>query len=284
MNTIKTTFLLAGLTGLMLAVGFLFGGSEGAFVALILSAIMNFGSYWFSDKIVLALYGAKEVSKSKHPELYSLVGELTKKAALPMPKLYLVHLPTPNAFATGRNEKHAAVAVTDGLLKLLSRDELKGVLSHELAHIKNKDILIASIAATLAGAISYLAQMAYFASASASHSRGSDRDGGNGMGAIALLILTPIIATILHLAVSRSREYLADEVGAGIAKDPKGLALALGKLHVYSRAHPLVGEPKYEATSHLFIINPFKPSFLMSLFSTHPPIEERIRRLERMKI
>lgn len=283
MNRLKTTLLLGGLTGLVLAIGYYFGGQNGALIALIFSALMNFGSYWFSDKIVLALYRAKEIRQSDHPQLHAAVEELTEKAKLPKPKLYLVDLPTPNAFATGRNEHHAVVAVTSGILKLLSGEELRGVLAHELSHIKNKDILVSSIAATLAGAISYIAQMAYFAGMFAGGSR-DERNGGNAFGALALLIVTPIIATLLHLAVSRSREYLADETGSRISQDPRSLAEALKKLHSFSRAHPLVGEPKYEATSHLFIVNPFKPSLLMSLFSTHPPAEERVKKLEALKI
>ena len=276
--------LLGGLTALVLAAGYYFGGQPGALIALILSAVINFGSYWFSDKIVLALYRAKEISREQHPKLHAIVEELAHKANLPKPKLCLVALPVPNAFATGRNEKHAVVAVTSGILQLLNEDELKGVLAHELSHIKNRDILISSIAATLAGAISYLAQMAYFAGMFAGRSSGDSRGGGNAFGALALLILTPIIATLLHLAVSRSREYLADETGSQISRDPKSLASALKKLHQFTRAHPLIGEPKYEATAHLFIVNPFKPSLLMSLFSTHPPVEERVKKLETMKI
>ena len=281
MNRLKTTLLLGGLTALVLAVGYYFGGQNGALIALVLSAGMNLGSYWFSDKIVLAMYGAKEISREANPKLHLIVEELTQKANIPKPRLYLVSLPIPNAFATGRNEKHAVVAVTSGILQLLNEDELRGVLAHELSHIKNRDILISSIAATLAGAISYLAQMAYFAGMFAGNSR-NERSGGNAFGTIALLILTPIIATLLHLAVSRSREYLADETGAHISKDPKSLASALKKLHQSSRAHPLIGEPKYEATAHMFIVNPFKPSLLMSLFSTHPPVEERVKRLEKI--
>jgi heat shock protein HtpX len=285
MARFKTTLLLGGLTALVLAAGYYFGGEQGALIALLLSAAMNFGSYWFSDKIVLALYGAKEIPIQENPRLHEMVKELAQKANLPKPRLCMVDMVVPNAFATGRNEKHAVVAVTSGILQLLNERELRGVLAHEVAHIKNRDILISSIAATLAGAISYLAQMAYFAGMFAgSRSNDDSRDGGNAFGAIALLIVTPIIATLLHLAVSRSREYLADETGSHISKDPESLASALKKLHQSSRAHPLIGEPKYEATAHLFIVNPFRPSFLMSLFSTHPPVEERVKRLEVMKI
>jgi heat shock protein HtpX len=284
MARLKTTLLLGGLTALVLGAGYYFGGQQGALVGLVLSAIMNFGSYWFSDKIVLALYGAKEVSREQNPKLHAMIEELTQKAGLPKPKICLVDLPTPNAFATGRNENHAVVAVTKGILQLLDEKELRGVLAHELAHIKNRDILISSIAATLAGAISYLAQMAYFAGMFSGHSSDNSRDGGNAFGAVALLILTPIIATLLHLAVSRSREYLADETGSHISKDPENLASALNKIHQACRSRPLIGEPKYEATAHMFIVNPFKPSFLMSLFSTHPPMEDRVKKLMALKI
>jgi len=283
MIRLKTTLFLAGLTALVLGVGYYFGGQQGAFIALIISAAMNLGSYWFSDKIVLAMYRAKEIAPKDNPRFHAVIEELAQKAKLPKPKLYLVDLPTPNAFATGRNEHHAVVAVTSGILKLLNEEELRGVLAHELSHIKNKDILISSIAATLAGAISYLAQMAYFAGMFGGGSRDDSRGGGNALGMIALLILTPVIATLLHLAISRSREYLADETGANISNDPKSLVSALKKMHSYSRAHPLIGEPKYEATAHLFIVNPFKPSFLMLFFSTHPPMEERVKRLEAIR-
>ncbi|MEK9183694.1 MAG: zinc metalloprotease HtpX [Patescibacteria group bacterium] len=283
-NRIKTTLLLGGLTALTLAIGYYFGGQNGAFIALIFSIIMNFGSYWFSDKIVLAIYGAKEITQKDNPRLHEILRELSQEANLPKPRLYNINMPIPNAFATGRNENHAVVAITSGILKLLNEKELRGVLAHELSHIKNKDILISSIAATLAGAISYLAQMAYFAGIFAGGSRDDSQNNGNAFGTLALFILAPIIATLLHLAISRSREYIADETGAHISKDPLALAEALKKLHGFSRAYPLIAKPKYEATAHLFIVNPFKPSFLMSLFSTHPPVEERVKRLEAIKI
>lgn len=276
---LKTTLLLGGLTALVLAVGYYLGGQKGALIALVISAVMNFGSYWFSDKIVLKLYRAKEISVEENPKLHAMVDELVQRANLPKPRLCLVNMPVPNAFATGRNEKHAVVAVTSGILELLDESELRGVLAHEIAHIKNKDILISSIAATLAGAISYLAQMAYWGGAIFGP-RGGEGNGSNIIGTMALLIITPIIATLLHLAVSRSREYVADKTGAQISQDPLGLASALKKLHSYSRSYPLADKPKHEATAHMFIINPFKPSFLMSLLSTHPPVEERVRRLE----
>lgn len=278
MNTLKTTLFFALLTGILLAVGYYVGGQNGAITAFIVSALMNLGTYWFSDKLVLAMYRAKESSPQTHPELHRIVEDLAQRANLPKPKVYLIDMASPNAFATGRNQNHAVIAVTNGILVLLAEKELRGVIAHEMAHIKNKDMLLSTIAATIAGAISYLAQMMYFTGSFAGNSRDNDSR-GNALGALALLILTPIIATLLHLALSRSREYLADETGSVISNDPLSLASALKKLHQYSRERPLALEPKYEATAHLFIVNPLKPSLLASLFSTHPPIEERIKRL-----
>ncbi len=279
MNNLKTTLLLGALTGLVVGVGYYLGGQSGALLALVLSAVMNFTSYWFSHKIVLSLYRATEMSQGDHPRIHAIVEELSIGANIPKPKLYLVDLPVPNAFATGRNEDNAVVAVTTGILDLLSDSEIRGVLAHELSHIKNKDILISTIAATLAGAISYLAQIVYFGG-----SRNSNREGGSLISILVLTILTPIIASMLSFAVSRSREYLADETGARISRDPEGLAGALQKLHNYSLDYPLDGEPKHEATAHMFIVNPFKPGVLVSLFSTHPPMSERVRRLREMRI
>jgi len=270
---------MAALTGLILGVGYYLGGQNGAIWALVISAVMNLGTYWFSDKLVLAIYRARPVSENEQPLLHKIVERLAEKMGIPKPRVFMVNLPVPNAFATGRNKKHAVVAVTPAILQILNEKELEGVLAHELGHIQNRDILISSIAATLAGAISYLAQMAYFAMIFAG-GRGRDSNSGNPFGALALVILTPIIATLLHLAVSRSREFLADETGAKTVGNSEGLAGALRKLHDFSRHRPLIGEPKYEATAHLFIVNPFKPSFLIKLFSTHPPVEERIKRLK----
>jgi heat shock protein HtpX len=283
MAKIKTVLFLGGLTGLILLIGYYFGGQQGILIALALSVIMNIGSYWFSDKIVLGLYRAKEVSSADNPKLHLIVQDLAQRAGIPKPKIYLVAMDAPNAFATGRDENHAAVAVTTGILHLLNDEELRGVIGHELSHIKNKDILISSIAATLAGAISYLAQMAYWGGAFIG-GRGNDERNANPFGLLALIILTPLVATLLHLAVSRSREYLADESGAKVSSSPSALASALKKLHGFSAAYPLSGEPKYEAMAHMFIVNPFKASLLTSLFSTHPPVEERIKRLENFKI
>lgn len=280
---IKTLLLLAALTGLILGAGYYIGGQDGLTIALIFAAVMNFISYWFSDKIVLAMYRAQPISENANPKLHRVIERLAEKSGMPKPRLYLVNLPVPNAFATGRNPQNAAVAVTSGLLQILNDEELEGVLAHELSHVKNRDILISSIAATLAGAISYLAQIAYYA-AIFGGGRRNHREGGNPLGAIALVILTPIIATLLHLAISRSREFLADETGAKYSGKPLALASALEKLHSASQRRPLIGAPKYEATAHLFIVNPFRPSLLMKLFSTHPPVQERVKRLQSIKI
>jgi heat shock protein HtpX len=278
MNKIKTTLFLGLLTGLIMAVGYFIGGQSGMMFALLASAAMNFGAYWWSDKLVLATYGAKPASQSEYADLYVMLGELTSRAALPMPRLFVMETEMPNAFATGRNENHAVVAVTTGLLNLLSKDELRGVLAHELAHIKNNDMLIGSVAATIAGAISYLTQMAYFVNIFGGSSDDED-EGGGILGSLLIMILAPLIATLLHMAVSRSREYMADESGAKIAGSAEGLATALAKLGSFTSKHLMHGTLKQETAAHLFIINPFKPSVLMSLFSTHPPMEERIARL-----
>lgn len=277
----KSFILLTTLTGLILAVGYYLGGNQGVITALIISAVMNLGTYWFSDKLVLAMYRAKPLPETQSPAVHIIVSKIAAKMGIPKPKIYLVNLPVPNAFATGRNKNHAVIAVTPSILQLLNEKELEGVLAHELAHVQNKDILVSAIAATLAGAISYIAQMAYFAMMF-SGGRSRNENSGNPLGSLMLLILAPILATFIHLAISRSREFLADETGAKTLGDGDGLASALQKLHQASRLHPLVGEPKYEATAHLFIVNPFKPSLLMKLFSTHPPLEERIKRLKKI--
>mgnify|MGYP000302066309 CR=1 FL=1 len=240
---------------------------------------MNFGSYWFSDKIVLAIYKAKKAPKNEYPELHKTIEELAKEAKTPKPKIYVIPTETSNAFATGRSPKHSAIAVTQGILKILDKNELKGVLAHELSHITNRDTLITTIAATIAGVISYAAFMARWA---AIFGGGRDRDSGNLLSLLVLAILTPLIATLLQLALSRSREYLADEKGAQISKEPKGLANALLKLEKEARAKPLrFGSP---ATSSLFIVNPFTAKGFITLLSTHPPTTERVKRLEKMKI
>lgn len=277
MNNFKTTLLLGALTGLVVGCGYYFGGQNGAIIALLISVFMNFTSYWYSHKIVLAMYRAKEMHQDEHSKIHRMVEELSENAGIPKPKLYIVDLPVPNAFATGRNEHNSVVAVSPAILDLLSDEELRGVLAHELGHIKNKDILISTIAATLAGTISYIAQMVYF--------NGGNREGRNNIfGVIAMTIVTPLLAGILRMAVSRSREYLADETGAKMARDSGGLSNALKKLHSYSEQNKVIGEPRHEATAHMFIVNPFKGSTLLSLFSTHPPMHERVRRLERVII
>ncbi|PIP07478.1 MAG: protease HtpX, partial [Syntrophobacteraceae bacterium CG23_combo_of_CG06-09_8_20_14_all_50_8] len=275
MNTIKTTLLLGGLTGLLIFIGGYFGGQHGVVIAFIFALVMNFGSYWFSDKIILRMYHAQEVSENEAPEIFSLVRNLALKASLPMPKVYIIPEGTPNAFATGRDENHAVVAVTEGILRILNKAELEGVIAHELAHIKNKDMLIGSIAATLAGAIVMLASMARWAAIFGGGSRDRDDDSGGVIGLIAMAILAPIAATIIQMAISRSREYLADEGGSHISGRPYDLASALEKLSRASEAIPLAANP---STAHMFIVNPLTGRSLMNFFSTHPPIEERVAR------
>ncbi|MBD3355313.1 M48 family metalloprotease [Candidatus Woesearchaeota archaeon] len=278
-NQIKTVVLLGALTGLLLGAGQFLGGRQGLFIGLFFALVMNFGSYWFSDKIVLAMYRAKEVKKKDSPKLYNIIKEIAEDAQLPMPKVYIIPTENPNAFATGRNPTHAAVAVTHGILGLLNKEELKGVLAHEMAHVKNRDTLIQAVAATIAGVISYLAFFARFA---AIFGGGRDRDGGEMFQLLALAILTPIIATIIQLAISRSREYLADETGAKTIKNPEALASALEKLHRGTKRNPLrFGSP---ATSSLFIVNPFSAKGMMNLMSTHPPMEKRVKKLRGMEI
>jgi heat shock protein HtpX len=281
MNTIKTTLLLGALTGLLMLIGGYFGGRQGVIVAFLFAAVMNFASYWFSDKIVLRMYGANEVTERDAPELYSVVRNLALRDGIPTPRVYVIPSETPNAFATGRNEDHAAVAVTEGILRILNRDEIEGVIAHELSHIKDKDILIGSIAATIAGAIVMLANMAQWA-AIFGFGRSEDEEGGGGViGLILTAILAPIAATIIQMAISRSREYLADSEGAQLSGKPIGLASALDKLSRASQAVPMDANP---STAHMFIVNPLTGRSIMNLFSTHPPIEERIARLRKMQI
>jgi heat shock protein HtpX len=280
MNQFKTFFLMLVLTFLFILVGTAIGGKSGAIYAFIFAALMNFFSYWFSDKIVLRMYGAREVSQSEAPELYGIVAELTSKASLPMPKVYIMENDTPNAFATGRNPEHAAVAVTSGIMRILSKEELMGVIGHELSHILHRDILISTIAATMAGAISILATMARWGAMFGGF-RSDDEEGGGG-GNILVVLLVSIFASIaamlIQLAISRSREYLADEGGAHLA-NPLSLARALEKLEVAAKRIPMDANP---STAHMFIVNPLRGGRVLSLFSTHPPIEERIARLEEM--
>lgn len=277
MNQLKTVLLLGALTGLLLVIGQAIGGMDGLTIAFGFAIIMNVGTYWFSDKIVLAMYGGKQVSKKQEPELHHMVENICKKADLPKPRIFILPIDTPNAFATGRSPKKAAVACTKGILRLLNKHELEGVLAHELAHIKNRDTLISTIAATIAGVISYVAFMARFA---AFFGGSRDRDGSM-FEMIALAILTPIIAVIIQLAISRSREYLADESGARFVNSSKGLASALQKLHLSAKNNPLQFGNK--ATASLFIVNPFSARGLTGLFSTHPPMEERVRRLNNLE-
>ena len=277
MNTLKTMVLLVTLTVLFIFIGALLGGRSGMTIALFIALAMNFFAYWFSDKIVLGMYGAREVSEAEAPELYSIVRTLSQKAGLPIPKVYIIDADQPNAFATGRNPRHGAVAVTTGIMRLLDRNELAGVISHELAHIKNRDILVSTIAATIAGAISYLAQMAQWAMIFGG--RRDDDEGGNPIAAFVMMIVAPIAAMLVQLAISRTREYGADAGGARIVGNPLYLANALKKLHYASQRIPLEANP---ATSHMFIVNPLSGGGFAKLFSTHPPIEERIARLEAM--
>ena len=275
-NVLKTTFLLGALTGLLLLFGQIFGGRMGMIIAFGFAVVLNFGSYWFSDRIVLALYRAKPINESDDPELYSIVRNLATRAGLPMPKVCRIPQATPNAFATGRNPENAVVAVTDGIRTLLTPDELSGVIGHELAHIGHRDILISSIAATLAGAIMMLANMAKWALIFG----GGRDDDSNPLGALLMAILAPIAAIIIQMAVSRSREYQADQTGARIAGNPDSLASALEKLTLASKRVPMAASA---ATSHMFIVQPFTGKSMLSLFSTHPPVEKRVERLRGMK-
>ncbi|MGZ6310402.1 MAG: zinc metalloprotease HtpX [Bdellovibrionota bacterium] len=269
-NTFKTAFLLTGLTLLLMGIGSYFGGQRGMLTALIIAGGMNFVSYFFSDKIALATYRAQAVTREQLPRVYQVVERLTQKAGLPMPKIYVIPTDSPNAFATGRNPRHASVAVTQGILNLLNDDELEGVLAHELGHVNNRDILISSIAATLAGAITYAARFAMF------FGGGRDERRGGGLGALAMMIVSPLAAMLIQLAVSRSREYQADESGAHLTGNPYALASALAKLDAYSKRVPMQATP---STAHLFIIQPLLGVNVGNLFSTHPPVAKRIERL-----
>jgi heat shock protein HtpX len=273
MNALKTTFLLGAMTGLLLAIGEVLGGRDGLTFALILAGVMNFGAWFWSDKIVLRMYNAQPVGPSEAPELHAIVQGLAQKAGVPMPKLYLIPDPALNAFATGRGPSHAAVAATVGIVKAMDREELEGVLAHELSHVINRDTLVSTVAATLAGAISWLAHPFLFMG-------GRDDEDRNPLAAIAVMILAPLAAMLVQMAVSRSREYGADESGARLVGYPDGLASALRKLQVASQRIPLRSADP--ATAHLFIVNPLTGSFLGNLFSTHPPLDQRIARLMSM--
>jgi len=278
MNTLKTTFLMALMTVLLVLLGGALGGRGGMTMALIIAGGMNFVSYWFSDRIVLSMYGAREISEQEDPRFFSVVRRLAQRAGLPMPKVYLIDSDTPNAFATGRNPEHAAVAATSGILRILSEDELAGVMAHELAHVKNRDILISTIAATFAGAITYLAHMAQWA-AMFGGGRRDDNEGGGIFGMILMAVLAPIAAMLVQMAISRSREFGADAGGASISGSPLSLASALRKLEMANQQIPMQAN---SATAHMFIVNPLTGGGVMSLFSTHPPIEERVARLQEM--
>ena len=274
-NTFKTAFLLTALTLLLIFIGRVLGGQNGMLIALIFAAVMNFVSYFFSDKIALAMYRAQPVTREELPGVYQVVERLAQKIGIPVPKIYVIPNDSPNAFATGRNPQHASVAVTQGILKLLNEEELEGVLAHELGHVRNRDILISSIAATIAGAITYLAHIAQWGMIFGGYERDRE-DRGGGLAALAMIILAPLAAMLIQLAVSRSREYQADETGAHFTGNPYALANALAKLDAYSKRLPMQADP---STAHLFIIQPFVGQSLMNLFSTHPPIAKRIERL-----
>ncbi len=279
-NTMKTTLFLALLTGLFVAVGGLLGGRGGMVMAFGLALVMNAVSYWFSDKIVLAMYGAQPLGEAEAPVVHRIVRNLATRAAIPMPRLYLIPSPATNAFATGRSPQHAAVAVTEGILRVMDERELEGVLAHELSHVLNRDVLISTVAATIAGAISMLANMAQWGMMFG----GSRDEEGRSVNPIALLltvILAPLAALLIQMAVSRSREYQADASGARLTRNPLGLASALAKLQQASRMVPMDANP---ATAHLFIVNPLSGRSLMTLFATHPPIEDRIERLRSMRV
>ena len=277
MNTIKTVFFLGLLSALIIVIGGAAGGRQGMVLALGLAAVMNFFSYWFSDRIVLAMHRAQPVTREQAPYLHEVLERLTGKSGMPMPRVYVLPEEAPNAFATGRNPNHAAVAVTQGILKLLSAEELEGVLAHELAHVRNRDILISSIAATLASAIMVIANMARWGAMFGGYGDRDSREGANPIVLLVTALLAPIAAVLIQMAVSRSREFQADASGAELTHNPYGLASALQKLEAYGKQIPM--QTASSSSSHLFIVNPFSGRALANLFSTHPPIAERVRRL-----
>lgn len=270
MSILKVIILISALSGLLVIVGYLVARGSGVVIALVVSAVMNFGSYWFSDSIVLKMYNARPVTQMEAPALYGSVGNLANRASIPLPKIYIIPSDTPNAFATGRNENHAAVAVTAGLLKMMNKDEVEGVLAHELSHIKNKDILISTMAATIASAVVMVSRWSVF----------FNNDDGGTVSAVAVAMIAPVAATLVQMAISRSREYEADAGSAGITGNPVALANALMKLSGTARLKPLGANP---ATAHMFIVNPLSGGTIMGLFSTHPPVEKRVKRLLAMK-
>jgi heat shock protein HtpX len=281
MNTTKTIVLMVGLTVLLVFLGGAFGGRQGMIYAFIFAFAMNMFSYWFSDKIVLRMYNARQATEAEAPVLWRVTHNLAMKMNMPMPKVYVIPSDAPNAFATGRNPNHAAVAATEGIMRLLTPEELEGVMAHELGHVRNRDILIGTIAATIAGAISMLANMAQWAMLFGGFGGRRDDDEGRGsmVGGILMIILAPIAAALIQMAISRSREFEADATGARICGNPLALANALRKLHAGSQRIPMDANP---ATAHMFIVNPLRGGGLVNLFSTHPPMEERIARLEKM--
>ena len=279
-NTFKTAFLLTALTLLLMAIGRAFGGQNGMFIALAFAVVMNFVSYFYSDKIALSMYRAQPASLEELPRVYAVVERLSQKMGIPMPKIYVIPTDSPNAFATGRNPQHASVAATRGILQLLNDEELEGVLAHELGHVSNRDILISSVAATIAGAITMIASMGRWAMIFGGFGGDRDRRDGGGLAALFMLIVAPIAATLIQLAVSRSREYQADATGAHLTRNPYALASALRKIDAYARRIPLQANP---STAHLFIIKPFSGQSMMRMFSTHPSTEDRIARLQAMR-
>ena len=279
-NTFKTIFLLGTLTGLLVVFGNYFGGTQGMMIAFLFALLMNFGAYWFSDKIVLSMYRARQVTEAEAPELVGLVRSLSQRARLPMPKVWIVPSPAPNAFATGRNPQHAAVAVTEGLLQIMNRDQLEGVLAHELGHITHRDTLISAVAATLAGVIMMLANMARWAAFFGGGRDDEDRGGGV-VGLLLMAMLAPIAALLIQMAISRTREFVADATAAHLTKKPLALASALERLQMAAERIPLDANP---ATSHLFIVNPLSGRSLLRLFSTHPSVEERVKRLRAIQV
>lgn len=281
MNVFKTVFFLTLLTLLLIFVGSLIGGRNGMVIAFGFAVLMNFFSYWFSDRIVLMMYRAKEASPQNYHKLHAMVQNLATKADIPKPKVYIIPVETPNAFATGRDPAHASVAVTEGIMRILSDDELEGVISHELSHVHNRDTLIMTVVATVAGAIYMLSDMARWAAIFGGGGRDNEREGGNPIALLVIAILAPVVATLIQLAISRSREYMADESAAKLCGRPLSLANALRKLYNSSRQVPMRANP---TTAHLFIVNPLAGGGLLNLFSTHPPIERRIARLEELAI
>src|SRR5438128_3379211 len=279
-NMFKTAILLAVLTAMLILIGGAIGGRQGMMMAFIFAIAMNFFSYWFSDKIVLSMYGAQPIDEAQAPRLYAILRRLTTRAQIPMPRVYLIPTDTPNAFATGRTHHHAAIAVTEGIMRLLDDEELEGVLAHELAHVKNRDVLVSTIAATLAGAITYLAHMAQWAAMFGGRASDDEERGGNPLALILMAVLAPLAAMLVQLAVSRAREFQADATGARVAGRPRRLASALQKLERANEAAPMAANP---STAHLFIVNPLGGGAMMRLFSTHPPLEERIARLRAMR-